>query len=468
MQRVATARAVHALDAAQPLDDHAAVQAAAAAASTPQERVLARAWWLGDALALPQAWQQLRRLGLGVWLALVAVVVLLAWGMSAAVMGEGTRVNLLGALVSLLGMNLVMLLLWLLSVVLPSRSVGGPPVLLGGWVPRAMAWGAARLGTSAQRLLAGTWATLGQARATPWLTGLVSHSAWALGFALILLVMGTGFAFRAYQPVVETTILSPGAQQALINGLGWLPAQLGVATPTVAAWAASPSGAAQAGGAPLGLWAWWLMACVLVYGLLPRVLLAGLCGAVLRRRLARVRLPEDDAGFQWALARFNRLQGSRVIDADASPAPAAPVASAVAGQGWALLVHEQPGLDSQDAALWRAVQAAQRAAGWPSLPAPVWTGDCDGSAESAAACVAAVAGLGRPRLVVAVAGSASPDRSVARLLRSLVPLAAELRLWLSWPPGLAAPEVAQHIQRWADWLQAEGLAVGLLNPGEDA
>jgi hypothetical protein len=477
LQRVATAHAVHAHEAAQALDDtlalaaahalthadHAGGQAAGdqAQQNPNQTRVQARAWWLGRSLGLPAAWAQLRRIGWGAWAAAVLLVVVLAAGMAAAVMGEGARINLLGALVSLLGMNALVLLLWLASVLRrPSAHSGG------GLLQALVAWGARRAGQPAQRLLAALVSTLGQARATPWLAGLVSHSAWALGFALLVLWMGFGFAFRAYQPVVETTILSPGAVQGLVNALGWLPEQLGTPKPVLPALpdqAASGAGAGIGAGVGVGAsasdggWAWWLMACVFWYGLVPRLLLTGWCAIVLRRKLARLQLPEADPGYQWALARFKRLAPTRVIDADASSAAQAQGAGSAASADWGLLLYELPAWRADDAALWRSVQA-----GLQHPQAPAWAGSCDGSAEGIAHVRADLARQRPLQLVLAVPGPASPDRSVARFVRHVRAASASVQLQLMWPADWAAAQRAPLRQRWQDWLQAEALDARLL------
>ena len=446
MQRVATARAVHALEATQTLDDAAAVAAAAAQASAPQLRVQARAWLLAQDQGLPRAWRRLRRIGLWAWLAVVALIMLAAWGMAGAVMGEGARINLLGALVSLLGMNALMLVAWLVSVGRrPSASVSG-----GGGVQQLVAWGAKRAGQPVQRMLAAAVATLAQVRASAWLAGLVSHSAWALGFALILVWMGFGFAFRRYQPVVETTILSPQMLQALVDGLGWLPAQLGTAKPVL--------GAVAPGDAQRGEWAWWLMVCVFWYGLVPRALLTLVCALVLRRKLAGLALPEADAGYQWALARFKRLQGSRVLDADASIAPSRTAAPGAHGPAWGLLLYELPHLGADDAALWRKAQVALAATN-----APAWAGSCDGGAlavDQTRAALAQLAQSQRLALVLVVNAAASPDRSVGRFVRMLLPLVASLQLYPVWP--VDEPPAPELRARWRDWLQAQALEVPLL------
>jgi len=455
---VVSARAVHAHEAAQPLDDAQALPAALALADgavtaspaladgpiASQTRVQARAWLLGRGLRLPAAWAQLRRIGWGAW----GAVVLLAGGMAAAVMGEGARINLLGALVSLLGMNALVLLLWLASVLRrPGSAAQG-----GGLVQALVGWGARRAGKPAQRLLAALVSMLSQLRATPWLAGLVSHSAWALGFVLILLWMGFGFAFRAYQPVVETTILSPGAVQALVNGLGWLPEQLGTPKPALQGASLTAGHAAGDGG-----WAWWLMACVFWYGLVPRLLLTALCVIVLRRKLTAVQLPETDPGYQWALARFKRLAPTRVIDADRSQPASAQGAALASTADWGLLLYELPALQADDAALWRSVQA-QLAHTQP----PAWTGSCDGSAASIAEVRDALARQHPLHLVLAVAGSASPDRSVARFVRGLRAQSASVQLHLVWPGEVPAADQAELRQRWQDWLQAEALDATVL------
>ena len=460
LQRVVMARAVHAHEAAQPLDDAQALPEALAlaegaaptsphAAQANQTRVQARAWLLGRSLRLPAAWGQLRRIGWGAWAAVVLLVVLLAGGMAAAVMGEGERINLLGALVSLLGMNALVLLLWLASVLRrPGSAAQG-----GGLVQALVGWGARRAGKPAQRLLTALVTTLGQLRATPWLAGLVSHSAWALGFALILLWRGFGFAFRAYQPVVETTILSPGAVQALVNGLGWLPEQLGTPKPVLPGGQVSGSSSVSGDGG----WAWWLMACVFWYGLVPRLLLTALCALVLRRKLAAVQLPEADPGYQWALARFKRLMPTRVIDADRSQPAAAQGAAGGHTTAWGLLLYELPSLQADDAALWRSVQAQLGQAQPPS-----WAGSCDGSASGIAQVRQDLTRQHPLRLVLAVAGSASPDRSVARFVRGLRAQSASVQLHLVWPGDVPTAKQTELCQRWQDWLQAEALDATVL------
>ena len=66
----------------------------------------------------------------------------------------------------------------------------------------------------------------------------------------------------------------------------------------------------------------------------------------------------------------------------------------------------------------------------------------------------ACGGQRRPRLLVlAVHASASPDRGTERLLRELLPLAGQVRLW-PLPAGSADPGHGQQgAARWQRWLK---------------
>ena len=65
-------------------------------------------------------------------------------------------------------------------------------------------------------------------------------------------------------------------------------------------------------------------------------------------------------------------------------------------------------------------------------------------------------------LALAVAGGASPDRSVARFVRGLVAQSASVQLHLVWPSELPEAEQTELRLRWQDWLQAEALDATVL------
>src|SRR5690606_39967004 len=83
-------------------------------------------------------------------------------------------------------------------------------------------------------------------------------------------------AARRYDFVWETTILGGDTFIALTQAIGALPALLGFSLPDIDTIRASGDAAIASEGARQS-WAGWLIGVVLVYGLLPRLLLALLC-----------------------------------------------------------------------------------------------------------------------------------------------------------------------------------------------
>jgi len=115
--------AVQLIEQAGPLDDAAAMREAALSRSSPAGRIAHRAALLGQRIGL-QA-ELLRALHWAPWVALALVVVVVMAGLSLAgnvVGGSERRINIMVALVSLLGVHMLTLLLWLAGLVLPLTS----------------------------------------------------------------------------------------------------------------------------------------------------------------------------------------------------------------------------------------------------------------------------------------------------------------------------------------------------------
>ena len=134
------ADAVQRVEADGPLDDAAALRQAFAAQSTRAGQVQQRAWLLGERLGLPAELARWRHLGWGVVLALALLMAFTGLGLARAVLGEGRSINAVAAFVSLLGLHLVMLLVWLGGILLAGRRWAGPllgraALALTGWQP---------------------------------------------------------------------------------------------------------------------------------------------------------------------------------------------------------------------------------------------------------------------------------------------------------------------------------------------
>ena len=458
------ADAVQRIEADGPLDDAAALRHAFAAQSTRAGQVQQRAWLLGERLGLPAELERWRHLGWGVVLALALLMAFTGLGLARAVLGEGRSINAVAAFVSLLGLHLVMLLVWLGGILLAGRRWAGP--LLG----RAALALTARLplerGPHALTLLQSFTAVLRRQGLLGWLTGAVSHGIWTLAFVITLAVLAFGFAFHAYTLTWETTILSAGFFQRFVQFTGALPALLGFAVPDAAA--VQGVGNAAAGAAqPLASqreWAWWLMGCVLAYGLLPRALLLLLSlwrwhGG--RRRLAG-QVDMADPYVRRIVARLDALEPPpQVIDPERRPAvapavprrasqaaPGAPGSLAVVGfelppeQPWPV-----PGLPPGD-------EAPERIAG---------------SAREREAVLARLAQTRPESLLLVVSAPASPDRGTARFLREAAPLAARCALLLLGADDAAAAAPGAAVARWRQWLDSEGFeAVAGLQTAQEA
>ncbi|MEJ3959542.1 DUF2868 domain-containing protein [Brachymonas sp. G13] len=439
LQQFSTAQAIQLLEANGPLDDAQALRQAHRQSTDRGTRVLWRAWLLGARLGLPEAWQHWRSSAGWVMLGLAVLMLLSSWGAAQTVLGQGRSINAVAAFVSLLGSHLLMLLLWLLGLVLLRKPQGG--ALLGTLAMRLTARLPLQRGPQAAALFQGLTRTLQQQRIGSWFYGAISHGIWALCFVLMLLALWFGFSFHAYRLSWETTILSDDFFRGFVHLTGWLPAQLGFPLPD----AASVHAAGLGEGGDQRAWAWWLMGCVVVYGLIPRLLLAVLCLLAWRWAQSRLQVDLSDPYVRRLLARFEALDPPpEVID----PERAAPLQSS-------RYTHDPAAAPGEPALI-----GFELPPDWSWSPASLqpddrcWQQNLSGSSEERAALLQKVQELHPARLLVAVWAGSSPDRGTARLLRDLQAASgATLALWLQGPQATDA----QAQQRWQQWLQASEL-----------
>ena len=436
------ATAVQAIEQTGPLDDAAALAEAARRHSAPQLRLRERAWLLGQRLGLAA---QMLRWRDAAWLlgaALALAVVLLANGVVFAMLTDGRTINAGSALVAALGMHLVTLVLWLLGTLLPFTGAGplgrlslGPLLLQGlARLPLGQRAHSSALARAAGSLLQRT-------RLAPWAFGLVSHLVWSAAFVLVLVGLLLAFAFKEYRLTWETTILSAQTFADFVRATGWLPGLLGFPVPELAVGAA-PQGPLAL---PASAAAWWLVGCVAVYGLLPRLLLAALCAVVWQRRKNRLQLDTSDPYFAQLLARFAALQASRVVDVErpspSGPAQLATLAPGASGSALAVVGFELP--QAQD---WPPAALAQAAQ---------YTKQISGSLDERRSVLDALAQLHPRALLLVCNAAATPDRGTERFVREACSHAGQCALWLADPPaGRGQPP---NRERWRHWLDAAGL-----------
>lgn len=445
--------AVQRIEADGPLDDQTELQRAFHTRPTRAGQVHERAWLLGQRLGLPPALARWRQLAGWVVLGLALLVALAALAAARAVLAPDRSINAVAAFVSLLGWHALMLLLWLLGLLWPAAG-SGRSALAGFSLGRLALGLAARLpldrGPHALTLLRASAAVLQRARLWSWLSGALSHAIWSLAFVLITGVLAFGFAFHAYRLNWETTILSAGFFQRFVQLTGALPALLGFPVPDAAAVQRVGSAGVRAwqDAASQREWAWWLIGCVVAWGLLPRLLLAAL--SWWRWRAGQARLGRLDLADPYLLRIVQRLDAleppPQVIDAErpfAAPAPPPPggAPGAPGAPGSVVLIGFElpPEIDWPPPGLAAGALPALRVAG---------------SARERQAAVGQLAAARPESLLLAVHAPSSPDRGTARFLREALRQAGRGALLLLAAGGTAPDEAATR--RWREWLEAEG------------
>ena len=429
------AESIRLIESDGPLEDAQAMRSAVASAASRERQVLQRAATLGDRLQLQARLQRARSLAPWVLIALAGAVVLGGMALAGSVVDtRDRRINVLAALVALLGLHALTLLLWGVALVLPAGGIGTAFGRLWLGLTARLTLGR---GAEPAALVRAATGLLERARLLPWAMGFASHTVWALSFGVVLAVLLFAFSFRSYTLSWETTILSPETFVAGVRALSPAPAWLGFPVPDAATALAPASDAASQ-----RTWAWWLIGCVTVYGLLPRALCALWCAAVWRAR--RASLSPDFAlpYYRRLFARLDALAPPTVVDADGRAADWRPARALHAGEtsdAIAVIGFELPPEQAwPPAALPPGATLVQRIAG---------------SAAERQSVLDALARM-RPRSVVLVCHAASsPDRGTERFIRELLAHSGGCRLWLPGPP----PATEAQLARWRQWLERAGL-----------
>jgi hypothetical protein len=256
---------------AGPLEDLEANRLARSAGGDLPTRIQRRALWLAERDGLSDAlkhWLQGARLAL---LVLAVLAVISGAGLAFAALGDGQMpVNVFWALGSLLGLNLILLLSWALGLVFAGEH--------GASLGRLWLWLSEKLARDAKaaQLAPALILMLQRHKLNRWAIGVLVNSLWLLAMLSALVILLTLLATRRYGFVWETTILGadtfinrdPGPRRAAVL--------LGFSVPTVEMIRASGDAALNIESARQA-WAAWLVGVLLVYGVVPRLLLAGFC-----------------------------------------------------------------------------------------------------------------------------------------------------------------------------------------------
>lgn len=410
---------------AGPLDDLEANRLARAAGGDLTGRIQRRALWLAERDGLTAAlkhWLQGARLAL-VLLAILAI--LSGAGLAFAALGQ-TPVNVFWALGSLLGLNLILLLSWALGLIFAGEH--------GATLGRLWLWLSEKLARDAKaaQLAPALLLMLQRQKLNRWALGTLVNGLWLLAMVSALVLLLTLMATRRYGFVWETTILSADTFINMTQALGALPALLGFNVPTVDMIRASGDTALNIESARQA-WATWLVGVLVVYGVLPRLLLALFCFWRWNSGKAALRLDLNLPGYAQLRERLMPTS-ERLGITDPEPAQLHRVESTV-------------GEHASDGALLVAIELDDQHSWPPTLPKNVSNAGILDSRESRNKLLEQLSRFPPARLAIACDPRRSPDRGSLALIAELARNATATRVWL-----LQAPQgQALNAERLGDW-----------------
>lgn len=410
---------------AGPLDDLEANRLARAAGGDLPGRIQRRALWLAERDGLTSAlkhWLQGARLAL-VLLAIFAV--LSGAGLAFAALGQ-TPVNVFWALGSLLGLNLILLLSWALGLIFAGEH--------GATLGRLWLWLSEKLARDAKaaQLAPALLLMLQRKKLNRWALGTLVNGLWLLAMFSALVLLLTLMATRRYGFVWETTILSADTFINMTQALGALPALLGFNVPTVDMIRASGDTALNIESARQA-WATWLVGVLVVYGVLPRLLLALFCFWRWNSGKAALRLDLNLPGYAQLRERLMPTS-ERLGITDPEPAQLHRVESTVGEQ-------------ASDGALLVAIELDDQHSWPPTLPKNVSNAGILDSRESRNKLLEQLSRFPPARLAIACDPRRSPDRGSLALIAELARNAAATRVWLLQAPSGQALDA----ERLGDW-----------------
>jgi len=410
---------------AGPLEDLEANRLARSAGGDLPTRIQRRALWLAERDGLSGAlihWLQGARLALIV-LAVLAVVS--GAGLAFAALSQ-SPVNVFWALGSLLGLNLILLLSWALGLLFAGEH--------GASLGRLWLWLSEKLARDAKaaQLAPALLLLLQRQKLNRWAIGVLVNGLWLLAMLSALVMLLTLMATRRYGFVWETTILGADTFITLTQALGALPALLGFPVPTDEMIRASGDAALNIESARQA-WAAWLVGVLLVFGVMPRLLLALFCLWRWKTGKAALQLDLNLPGYAQLRERLMPTS-ERLGISDAAPEQLHRVQSGVSEA-------------QSDGALLVAIELDEQRPWPPPLPKNVSNAGILDSRESRNKLLEQLSRFPPARLAIACDPRRSPDRGSLALIAELARSASATRVWLLQPP----PGEALDADRLGDW-----------------
>ncbi|MCY7260588.1 MULTISPECIES: DUF2868 domain-containing protein [Pseudomonas] len=412
---------------AGPLDDQEANRLARNQGGDLATRIQTRALWLAQRDGLHSAllhWLQGARLAL---LMLAVLAVLSGAGLAFSALGNTQQpVNVFWALGSLLGLNLILLLSWLIGLLFAgehSASLGR----LWLWLSEKFSRDA-----KAAQLPPALLLLLQRRKLNRWALGALVNGLWCLALFSAVVMLLLLLTTHRYSFVWESTLLGADAFVAITNTLSALPRGLGFGAPSLASIQASTRDVYNTELVRQS-WAIWLVVLVVIYGVLPRLVLMLFCRWRWKHGLARLQLDLKLPGYSQLRERL-MPSSERLGVNDAAPEQ---------------LHRVEGGVSAQDSsgALLVAIELDEQRPWPPQLPDSVKNAGILDSRESRNRLLEQMSRFPPARLVIACDPRRSPDRGSLGLIAELARSATATRVWLLQAP----PGQALDADRLGDW-----------------
>lgn len=416
-------------------------QTIAAGSASIEQRIVQRARQLSPEAGVNAGLEQVQRYARALVYGTSLLVFLLGCLAALQAFDQGAaEVNFYWLLLVLLGFSLLALVFWLFGLWASSTPTAGVMGRSAAWLLHRII---RRTSPRNSPALAISSAWLGVMLGNPqgrWALSSLNHVLWACyllgGLAMIIILLSA----RQYDFVWGTTLLGEQAFINLTRVLGWLPSLLGIDIPDTQQVSQSRLGADRAVLATARqAWASLLMASLLLYGILPRLILLAICRLLQRRALRAFKLDTSQAYYVRLRQRLvPTATATGVVDPDTEvtdgPVPVYTESSS----------QQVPG----DAA-WLGIELGPELE-WPPQPADLAKdlGRVDTRQDQHRA-VQQCKELGQVALVLALPLQRSPDRGLARFIGTLVEIHQPSWLVLLEQPGTMT--MSQRDARLVDW-----------------
>lgn len=423
------------------LEDSEACRKARATAGSLSQRLQVRGLFLAkrDGLVTAlQHWLQGARLAL--WLLVFSAIISGVVLAKTALSGDPEAINIFWALSGLIGLNLLSLLAWCISLIFAKQS-SSPLSHAWLWLSNKLARDA-----KAAQLAPALLVLLQRHNLLRWGLGRLLHGWWLITLSSALVSLIALLATRRYGFVWESTIVASDSFVMLVNLLGQPASWLGFALPNSEL--IQQSGLHALASEPARqMWASWLLGMLLIYGVLPRLAFSLLCEWRWRRGVKRLAFNANDEVWQ---PLHERVQPSSerlgIIDEAPATLPTSNAGAQLVGHAGALVAIE---LD--DSISWPPAQLA------PS--AQIHNAGVIDTREQRRHILEQLSANPPARLLIACNPQRSADRGTLHLIAELSRTAAETRVWLL---DLDAP--AERLTIWQQQLDGLNITHSLVAP----